>query len=286
MASWWERIGSSATSDELERLKNKLEVVRLLAGGSSVEKTRRPKQMTDYDFLKTKIESKLKYLLDISKMLDSGKYTKINEIKYRNIKRNVMKEVTEDIKIFKQIYESQKNTSDHVRIDGEMTVKEMCNLMEKISGISMKKPSDKVQSIRSFIGQDIESDDNDIGSGTGLIPIPIRTKQEPLTAEHQEQLSHIAVSINEQDQVLQEIDQGLDNLLEIANKMNDELELQKIMIHDIDAKTDKKQTKLDNTNKRMLDIKKITNGRPICCYILCFVLLGVCGYVGFRILYN
>ena len=88
------------------------------------------------------------------------------------------------------------------------------------------------------------------------------------------------------NQILEEIDQGLDNLLEMANQMNDELELQNKMIQDIDNKTEKNQTKLDNNNERMANIKKIILGRPICCYLMCFVLLAICGYVGFRIVHK
>lgn len=108
----------------------------------------------------------------------------------------------------------------------------------------------------------------------------VRTKQEAMSGEHLQALQDIQQQTAEQDQLLDEISKGLDELKDLAEKMNDELQLQDKMLDDLDSKTDKVQGKLDKTNERMKEALKLVNEKStnMCIYIICIVLLlGMAG---------
>lgn len=79
----------------------------------------------------------------------------------------------------------------------------------------------------------------------------VKVKREAMTGEQMMKLEAINAQTREQDNILDELSRGLDELHQLAERMGDELQLQDKMLDDLDEKTDKTQSKLDATNDRM-----------------------------------
>ena len=78
----------------------------------------------------------------------------------------------------------------------------------------------------------------------------IKTRKEEMTGEQMQTLAEINEVVQQQDQVLDEISKGLDELKEISEKMHDEFQRQDKMLADLEGKTDKTQGVLDKVNDR------------------------------------
>lgn len=113
----------------------------------------------------------------------------------------------------------------------------------------------------------------------------IKTKKEAMTGEQMQKLAQIQESTREQDLVLDEISKGVDELKDLAEKMQDEFQLQDKMISDLDAKAEKTQTKIDSVNERMKDVLTKLNDKSTnaCIYLICCVMILGLGVVGYNI---
>jgi hypothetical protein len=113
----------------------------------------------------------------------------------------------------------------------------------------------------------------------------IKTKKEAMSGEQMQKLAEIRQSTVEQDQVLDEISTGVDELKDLAEKMHDEFQLQDKMIGDLDAKTDTTQTKIDGVNARMKDVLSKLNDKSTnaCIYLICCVMILGLAVVGYNI---
>ncbi len=112
----------------------------------------------------------------------------------------------------------------------------------------------------------------------------IKTKKEAMTGEQVQKLEQINKVAQEQDTILDEMSKGLDELKDLAEKMNDELVLQDKMVADLDKKTDKTQDKMDKVNDRMKDALAKINDKSsnFCVYIICLVLMLGLASVGYN----
>lgn len=100
-------------------------------------------------------------------------------------------------------------------------------------------------------------------------------------ASEQEQMfaDQAIVNIHEQDQLLDQIGDGLDELKEIAIDMNKALKFQNDMIPEIGSKVDHVNKKIDSANQRLEQIFEMNGGMtrwcPMCvCMILLLALVG------------
>lgn len=111
----------------------------------------------------------------------------------------------------------------------------------------------------------------------------IRRKKEEITDEQRQVLAEIQGLSNEQDQVLEEISKGMDELKELAEGMHDEFVKQDKLLGRLEEKAEKVQGTLDGVNERMKDALKKMNDRStnMCMYILCLVILLGLGYLAY-----
>eukprot|EP00808_Paulinella_micropora_P015762 g19167.t1 len=88
-------------------------------------------------------------------------------------------------------------------------------------------------------------------------------------------------AFEEQDQLLDEISKGLDELMEIATDQQKELTLQKDMMADLENKIDEKNAVLRSSNKRLKEMLEETNGLTRWCpMLMCIILLlALVGYI-------
>lgn len=103
----------------------------------------------------------------------------------------------------------------------------------------------------------------------------MKMDREAMSAEHQQQMAQIHMEVQEQDEILDEISKGLDDLKDAADKIGDELQAQEKMLEDLERKTDKTQSKLDNVNEKSKEALAKLNDKStnFCIYIICFVIL-------------
>ena len=103
----------------------------------------------------------------------------------------------------------------------------------------------------------------------------MKMDREALSGEHQQQMAQIRMEVQEQDEILEEISKGLDDLKDAADKIGDELQAQETMLADLERKTDKTQAKLDDVNEKSKEALAKLNDKStnFCIYIICFVIL-------------
>jgi len=103
---------------------------------------------------------------------------------------------------------------------------------------------------------------------------------QPMSAEEQAFMAQVDQNTKDQDELLDEISKGMDELKQIGLDMNKTLTIQNAMLDTIDEKVDQNLNKLKNANQRMKDILQESGGAGLWCpRILCIViLLALLGY--------
>jgi len=103
----------------------------------------------------------------------------------------------------------------------------------------------------------------------------------PMSAEEQQFMQQHDVNVKEQDELLDEISKGMDELKQIGLDMNKTLTIQAQMLDVIEEKVDRNNEKLKNANARMKDIMEQSGGMTTWCpRIFCIILLlALIGYI-------
>lgn len=112
----------------------------------------------------------------------------------------------------------------------------------------------------------------------------MKMEREALSGENMAQLEAIRSERAEQEGIIDEIGKTVDELKDLAERMGDELQLQEKMLEDLDAKTDKAQSKLDKVNESAKDVlSKLNDKSTNCCiYLICLAILGAMAVIVFR----
>ena len=97
----------------------------------------------------------------------------------------------------------------------------------------------------------------------------MKMEREALSGENMQQMELIRREVEQQDAILDEMSKGLDELRDIAEKIQDELQYQEKMLADLENKTDKTQAKMDAVNERSKEALAKLNDKSsnICIYL-------------------
>jgi hypothetical protein len=103
----------------------------------------------------------------------------------------------------------------------------------------------------------------------------------PMSQQEQEFQNQVDKNTAEQDQILDLISAGLDELKELSLDMNKNLKLQSAMLEEVDEKMDKTIAQFKSANARLQDILEQTGGVSRWCpMIMCLViLLALVGFI-------
>jgi hypothetical protein len=103
----------------------------------------------------------------------------------------------------------------------------------------------------------------------------------PISQQEQEFQNQVDKNIAEQDQILDLISAGLDELKELSLDMNKNLKLQSAMLEEVDEKMDKTIAQFKSANSRLQDILDQSGGVSRWCpMIMCLViLLALAGFI-------
>lgn len=123
-------------------------------------------------------------------------------------------------------------------------------------------------------GRKSRNGDGAMGNNVELDDVTPRSPQELIFEER------VAANMKVQDEILQEIDQGLSDLWEIANSAHTQLVISNNTIHEVDRGMDQVIHKFKTANKRMKDMLAQSGGcaRWCCVVIAVLVLLTIGGY--------
>jgi len=104
---------------------------------------------------------------------------------------------------------------------------------------------------------------------------------QPMTAEEQAFMQQHDQNLKDQDELLDEISKGMDELKQIGLDMNKTLTIQNQMLDVIEEKVDKNIEKLKNANKRLKDIMEQSGGMTVWCprLVCIIILLALVGYI-------
>lgn len=95
-------------------------------------------------------------------------------------------------------------------------------------------------------------------------------KQAPMLQEEQQFMQEYTTTLQEQDQLLDQISQGMDELKNIAIDMGKELKRQKLDLDKLDEKVDTNRDKLKKANKSLKEI--LTSDSSCCVWMTRFIL--------------
>mmetsp|Transcript_18537 Transcript_18537/g.43691 ORF Transcript_18537/g.43691 Transcript_18537/m.43691 type:complete len:285 (-) Transcript_18537:41-895(-) len=97
----------------------------------------------------------------------------------------------------------------------------------------------------------------------------------PLTGEQKAAMAQIAREEEKQDELLDQIGEGVDNLKTLAEGMREEAQLQNVMLTDLEQDVDNTQEHLNRVNDKMSETLKALNSKTdkFCSYVICFVIL-------------
>lgn len=106
-------------------------------------------------------------------------------------------------------------------------------------------------------------------------------EERPVSAQEQAFLDQVEENYQEQDEMLDEIGRGLEELKHISVDMNKHLKLQEQMIADVDEKMDTVNRDMKTANARLHDIFEESGGMSRWCpMIVCLILLlALIGYI-------
>jgi len=104
----------------------------------------------------------------------------------------------------------------------------------------------------------------------------------PRTPQEMAFEERVAENIKAQDLILVDIDRGLSDLLELANRANTQLVVGDAMIHELDGKMDKTIQTFKTANRRLKDLLEESGGSSRwCCVLLSIVALLAIGSYAF-----
>lgn len=274
-------IAIQALNPELFKLLVRVKAIYMMCGGDSGT-TVTKKQMKAFDYKKSILVNRLVQLDNLAK--DKSKIAAVMSpdsremIRMKNQMRFELQAVEEDLKdLIKQSVEEAKgkkvpSAEAHARTAVLETIKkEFYNVHEEVTGVQHAGDERGNPGGVGMSVIDKESLMKGAFAGAG-----IKMDREELTGEHMQQMELIRNEVGEQDAILEEMGKGLDELKEIAERINDELQLQDKMLTDLEKKTDKAQGKLDKVNEKAGEALKMLNDKSTncCIYLICLAILG------------
>jgi hypothetical protein len=266
---------------ELRKLNNRVEAVLLVLDpnyGKIIELTDKDLKNKDFVNLKLIIGEKIENLDNYIKIYVNKTGDQVHRIKIKYFIRNNID----------QIYKELKGLKIKIKSDDEKVIYSV--IENRFKELLIRCKNFDLMSIPSNVEDNVDNsiiniESKDIATATTTNPktsdhisVQIRKKRESLTSVQIQQLAQIEASRTEQNDVLTEIELGLDDLKNIAESMYDELSLQNKMIDDLDKKFDKNNDGLEKINDRMKDIKSKMScslTRSICAFILIVIVLVI-----------
>lgn len=104
---------------------------------------------------------------------------------------------------------------------------------------------------------------------------PSSRKAAALTSEQKQAMAQITREEEKQDELLDQIGDGVDNLRVLAEGIREEAQLQNVMLDQLDGDVDKAQDHLDSVNAKMKETLDALNSKTdkFCSYVICLVIL-------------
>lgn len=261
---------------EFQRLTTRIDAVLTIIGDE--KKPVRKYNNNDYFSIKEKIYAQLRHIDELDKKIKSDITSERNIIRFKNTKRIVMKDVIENMSLLKKIYDSKKGVDSEIENDGKVYLP---ILISEIKALNENKVIsvhvDDIGMTKDPVSLEVKSNELDKYTSSKVV-------REKLTEQHQQQLKVISEKRKEQDVILDEIDSGISELLEISYKIKDELDLQGKMIDDLNEKTDKVEIKVDGSVNRVKNISRMTGRSSYILYFICIVLIIIVGIVMYNMI--
>jgi len=275
-----------AVNPELHHLLNRVKAVYLEVGG--VVPAAGKKNMNSFDMKKSLF---IAHLSKLDAMVDTrNNYMKsadnIETIKIKN-------SISMEFDALTREFDDLNKTNEHeIRTKGSKLGPAELHSRQEVMTTLLGEYQAMFKRIKGFSH---ETSDEATQAGAGLKVLVkeelmkgtfagagIKTQREALTGEHMQKLDLIRRENIEQDAILDEMAKELDELKDIALRIQDELQLQEKMIADLDKKTDQSQGFMDKVNARLDRAADTMNDRAtnFCLYGICFiVLLGVAAVI-------
>jgi len=280
-----------AVNPELFGLVQRIRAIYAIVGGESGRPTGK-KPTNDFDYRKSLF---IAHLHNIDKLVDTRDSAGLapgtrDHIRVKTAIASEMKALQEELDDLAKL-----NSAEIVKRGGKMTLEEVNARKEVMSTLLMEYQT-LFKRVTGYAHRDAEEMSQ---AGAGMTRITaenfkkgaytgagVKTTREVLTAEHHQAMAQITAVRAVQDALLEEIEKGVDELKDAADKIHDELQLQSKMIDDLDKHTDRAQSKMDAVNTRLTDVMRIANDRSsnFCVYAICIVILLAVGVIIYNML--
>lgn len=124
-------------------------------------------------------------------------------------------------------------------------------------------------------------DDDDDGGRDEADMEDIDAQMQQMSEKQQAFMDRKDAAYGQQDELLDDISKGLDELKKIGTDINKELKVQNAMLDEVDKHMDKNITNLKNANTRLKEMLEESGGLSRWCpMLICFILLlAIVGYI-------
>jgi SYP7 family syntaxin len=211
------------------------------------------------------------------------------EIKIRKDQelRETFKVLTNEWKELDRIY--QKEASKHKSKLGEQELLNRCeikdNLKDHIDGLKEEFLSQysggssgggsKLPTFDAFKADMAKKANASGGAG----PKSVVIEQEEMTSTHKARLQELEMRDLRENEIIDQIDQGVDRLGVMANAMGEEVETQAVMLSNLESDIQKVQEHVESVNDKLKEtLKEVRASDRFCMDVFCvLLLLGMCG---------
>ena len=247
-----------AVNPQLAKLINRVQVIHLVTGGKVVKK-QNSKRISKYEIIKEEIKAKIYNIICIQERLESGLYSIDSKdyIAMKNTLRGEYTQLSNDIIIFTNQFKDN--------IDPEEVIEQQ-DIMSQVKNILPKYKQIVTQN--EYKGT-VNTVDDLLSGKLG------RVKQEVITGEQQEILNEINSESKKQDDILDIMSGGLEDLKHLANTIKDTVSAQNTILETITDKADHNIIMVTNASDRTKDLLKKVNSisGKLCTYIICIIIL-------------
>ena len=247
-----------AVNPQLAKLINRVQVINLITGGKVVKK-QKSKRISKYEIIKEEIKAKIYNITCIQERLESGLYSTDSKdyIAMKNTVRGEYMQLSNDIIIFTN--QSKDNIDPEEVIEQQDIVSQVKNILPKYKQIAAQNEyKSAVNTVDDFLSGKLGQE-----------------KQEVITGEQQEILNEINSESKKQDDILDVMSGGLEDLNHLASTIKDTVSAQNTILETITDKADHTIIMVTDVSDRTKDLlKKVSSiSAKLCTYIICIIIL-------------
>mmetsp|Transcript_17204 Transcript_17204/g.60456 ORF Transcript_17204/g.60456 Transcript_17204/m.60456 type:complete len:286 (-) Transcript_17204:1094-1951(-) len=272
-------MASDALMEELQVIQDRLQIINADVGGKSIP-TKKPKKGDAFNWYKAKVVGGINDVNELCFERDNGETRSDKQrIKLKLKIDQALKALKDDMDDFEGLLADQAKKGKSKLTDEQIaarrvTVRDLRAQIDDVEELATgHAPAESGGAAYTRIT--INERGDLMSGGKPLEARPAARPAAALTGEQKLALEQIRREEGKQDDLLDQIGEGVDNLRTLAVGMREEAELQNVMLSDLETDVDKAQDHLNKVNDRMKETLEALNSKTdkFCTYVICLIIL-------------